>query len=445
MLKLNVFLSTLLVTIPAYSSCLTVDDLLSKHNIPYSGEIETTHQLKTVILDKISAESPEDITYYSKLIDELYPRLNNNTIISDQDISWVDNFIPSPYLSNFTDLVKNKNILAMDGISTFDAKYFFARKMSREDNLFLDFMNNKSTIVVTKNDVTNFLTDLDGVTPFGKDYTVDDMGFVYLEQRNTFVIAKDVFDVKDSDYLPFEIKNIDHTLDFAACFTQNKSDFRNEQYSIERQSNQYTDMNIDFIMNEIKNDLGVLDFIAKPEGKCFNSAHHIGSLLEGMGVPASSIKYRLSHLTRDGVNWKSVNLENNENHMVVMLNHRDGKYIFDPTIIQFHGIDDPFYGLESDWKEALRPAWDGRVQKKAVQYIDYNNYSSADNASIGYRNDFDKMTDDGGIFINKPRWYEEFYMIQHSANPPLPDDPYRPTGKPKRKRFLMCLRPNIMD
>lgn len=79
---------------------------------------------------------------------------------------------------------------------------------------------------------------------------------------------------------------------------------------------------------------------------CFSSAHRIGEILSELGISKENITYRLTHLTRPGIDWKTVNIDLNDNHMVIMLTYNNSKYIFDPTIIQFHNINYPFYGTE---------------------------------------------------------------------------------------------------
>lgn len=161
------------------------------------------------------------------------------------------------------------------------------------------------------------------------------------------------------------------------------------------------------IINKVIDDNVVQEFINQPSGKCFDSAKHIGTILKSYGIKEENIKYRLCQLTRPGMTWLDVNRDNNENHMATLLIHENCTYVFDPTIIQFIGIKEPFFGTESSWIEAMKPAWNGYVIKKAIQYIDYNTFDGADNASIMYRINFDEMTERGGIFINYPEWYKK--------------------------------------
>ena len=175
-------------------------------------------------------------------------------------------------------------------------------------------------------------------------------------------------------------------------------------------------LDIKDIINKITNNPEVKDFIYNPSGKCFDSANYIGNILKSYGIKEENIKYRLCQITRPGMTWVDVNRDNNENHMVVLLIHENCTYVFDPTIIQFIGIKDPFFGTESSWIEAMKPAWNGYVIKKAVQYIDYNTFDGANNASIMYRINFDEMTEKGGIFINYPEWYKKHNKKYNKKN-----------------------------
>lgn len=173
------------------------------------------------------------------------------------------------------------------------------------------------------------------------------------------------------------------------------------------------------IINKIIDDNIVQDFINQPSGKCFDSAKRIGDILKSYGIKEENIKYRLCQITRPGMTWLDVNRDNNKNHMAVLLIHENSTYIFDPTIIQFIGIKDPFFGTESSWIEAMKPVWNGYVIKKAVQYIDYNTFNGADNASIMYQINFDEMAEKGGIFINYPEWYKKHNKKYNKKNKSL--------------------------
>ncbi len=191
-------------------------------------------------------------------------------------------------------------------------------------------------------------------------------------------------------------------------------------------------LNINEIFEFISKDAKVKEFINNPTGKCFNAAKRIGQRIrDKLGVDESDIKYRLILMTKPGMTRWDINVNNNENHMLCVLHNEGNKYILDPTIIQFYNIDSPFYGTEADWLKAIKPAWNGVVIKKAIQYIDYENYRSADNASVAYRMYFDGMKKDGGIFINVPQWYEEF-------NEKL-------TTKKKKSKFLSCFNSKVKD
>lgn len=198
-----------------------------------------------------------------------------------------------------------------------------------------------------------------------------------------------------------------------------------------------TSLSIDDIIREIKNDDIIINYMEFSEGKCFDSAKRIGELLNQLNINPDDIKFRLCHITKPGNNWTDVNIMYNENHMVTVINHQNRVYVFDPTIHQFIGIDVPFFGSEDDWLEAIKPSWNGRVIKKAIQYIDYTSYQSADNASQGYRVDFFRMKEQGGVFINEPKWFIDFYDKEMK----------RDLKKSKKRRSILtrCIRPDTVD
>lgn len=198
-----------------------------------------------------------------------------------------------------------------------------------------------------------------------------------------------------------------------------KNTFMTSKDKGEKNTSKNQQLSITEIIKKITNDPEVQNFIYNPSGKCFDSANYIGNILKSYGVKEEYIKYRLCQITRPGMAWVDVNRDNNENHMATLLIHERDTYVFDPTIIQFIGIKEPFFGNELSWLEAMKPAWNGYVIKKAIQYIDYNTYDGADNASIKYRINFDEMTKKGGIFINYPEWYKKHYKRYNKKNKSL--------------------------
>lgn len=423
-MKKNMFyLSTFIFISPSVlsSDCLSIEEFITKNHLTSNDIVESSSQLKDLILKKYPIEKRE---YYSKFLDDSNPIFKTEFKLSEKDILWIDNFLSSSYLKNFSSIINNNNISILDNLPYFESKYNFAKLMSRDHKLDFKQIN----IVIKKNNVDSYF---ESTTPNNKIYEYNSVSYIYIQKDNTLIVKAKNNKSNEIYFEPisFEKNNIGGYLDTAYCGIKS-----NVSYA-EKSFNQYQLYDIDYIINKIKEDYTIKNYIENPSGMCFSSAHRIGEILSELGISKENITYRLTHLTRPGIDWKTVNIDLNDNHMVIMLTYNNSKYIFDPTIIQFHNINYPFYGTEKSWIQTLEPVWNGRVQKKAIQYLDYPDYMSADNASIKYRMDFDAMTRDGGIFIHKPQWYIDFYIRENSP----------PPKKSKIPKFLVCLKPNIKE